>query len=95
MAEKPAGADAAKVLEFEDKKPPNEFVQILIKMRDKVGNDTIFKFMKEKLEQGDKKATMMFKCFKMNSDESDLINSMQVLFNKSKSWDKYYKINIL
>lgn len=82
----PKDADAAKVLEFETvEKPQNEFQRMLLKMRDKIANEAIFKFMKEKLGQNDKKAVMLFKCYKMNSDEGDLINSMQVLFNKSKT----------
>ena len=79
-----------KVLKFEGsvkaaQKPPplNEYQQILMKLRDKIANEAIFKFMRDKLEQLDKKAVMAFKCYKMNSDEKDLINSMQVLFNKS------------
>jgi SMC interacting uncharacterized protein involved in chromosome segregation len=59
---------------------------LLKTMRDKISNDAIFKYIREKLEMNDKKAVMMFKCYKMNSDEGDLINSMQVLFNKSKNW---------
>ena len=58
---------------------------MLLKMRDKIANEAIFKFMRERLGQNDKKAVMLFKCYKMNSDEGDLINSMQVLFNKSKA----------
>ena len=82
----PKDADAAKVLEFETMdKPQNEFQQMLLKMRDKIANEAIFKFMREKLGQNDKKVVMLFKCYKMNSDEGDLINSMQVLFNKSKA----------
>ena len=58
---------------------------MLLKMRDKIANEAIFKFMRERLGQNDKKVVMLFKCYMMNSDEGDLINSMQVLFNKSKA----------
>lgn len=58
-------------------------MELLTEIKDRLKEEE-FEWYKGKVQEEDKKILMMFKCFKLNKDMDDLINSMQRLYSRQK-----------